>query len=97
MREPTQLWLKFGTILVFLLLSSFGASKPLHLDEMDFPAVAQAASRTGLPIYYRGEGQEHWSGLYHPPLYIYSLAWWFKIFGYGILHSQMLGVTSALM
>ena len=64
---------------------------------MDFPAVAQATSRTGLPIYYRGEGQEHWSGLYHPPLYIYSLAGWFKIFGYGIPQARMFGATCALL
>src|SRR5947207_11412473 len=97
MRERVLVSLEFGVILVFLLLSSFQASKPLHLDEMDFPAVAHATAHTGLPIYYRGEGAEHWSGLYHPPLYIYCLAAWFKIFGYGISQARMFGAACALL
>lgn len=67
----------------FLSTVLFGvaAHKPLHLDNMDFPAAAEATSHSGLPVYYRGEQLSRYEALYHPPLYIYCLATWMKIFG----------------
>ncbi len=75
-----------------LILFAIPAATPLYLDNMDFPAVAKAASETGLPIYYRGEENPRHSGLYHPPLYIYSLAAWFRLWGFGEVQARLFGL-----
>src|SRR3954470_4014375 len=86
-----------GSFLLFLVLAAHQAAKPLHLDNMDFPAVAEATTHSGKPIYYRGEGNPHHSGLYHPPLYIYTLAAWFRLFGSGPAQARMFGALCALL
>src|SRR5207253_9548228 len=60
---------------------SLTAAKPLHLDNTDFPAVAKRTAETGIPVYYQSEDNPSALGLFHPPLYIYSLAAWMRIFG----------------
>jgi hypothetical protein len=86
-----------GAVLLFLVLAAHQAAKPLHLDDMDFPAVAQATAHSGKPIYYRGEENRLHSGLYHPPLYIYTLAAWFRIFSGGPAQARMFGAVCALL
>lgn len=76
-----------------MILFAIPAAKPLYLDNMDFPAVAKAASETGVPIYYRGEENPRHSGLYHPPLYIYCLAAWFRLFGFGEAQARLFGLA----
>lgn len=87
----------FGALLLFLSLAAHQAAKPLHLDDMDFPAVAEATAHSGRPIYYRGEENPLHSGLYHPPLYIYTLAGWFRLFGGGPAQSRMFGALCAIL
>ena len=48
-------WVPIASVLVFLALAAYQGDKPLHLDNMDFPAAAEAVAETGVPIYYRGE------------------------------------------
>lgn len=76
-----------------MILFAIPAAKPLYLDNMDFPAVAKATAETGLPIYYRGEESPRHSGLYHPPLYIYSLAAWFRLWGFGEAQARLFGLA----
>ncbi len=85
------------SIFVFILLAWTQAGKPLQLDNMDFPAVAVATADSGLPVYYRGEESLKALGLYHPPLYIYSLAGWFLLFGANPVTTRMFGVICAII
>src|SRR6516164_3923114 len=78
-----SLFISAACILLFIILFASSAAKPLHLDSIDFAAAAQQTGRSGVPIYYRGEEEPKHSGLYHPPLYIYLLAAWIRIFGFG--------------
>ena len=55
-------WAPLASVILFLALSAYQADKPLHLDNMDFPAAAEAVVDTGWPIYYRGE----WTGRPEP-------------------------------
>jgi len=80
----------------FILLCIIQAGKPLHLDNVDFPAVGKATAISGLPIYYRGEQTPHFSGLYHPPLYIYTLAAWYNLFSFSPTTTRMLGALCAI-
>ncbi|MFY9822094.1 MAG: hypothetical protein WAM82_11980, partial [Thermoanaerobaculia bacterium] len=86
-----------AAVVFFLVLAAHQAAKPLHLDNMDFPAVAETTAKTGKPIYYRGEENRLHSGLYHPPLYIYTLAAWFRLFGSGPAQARMFGALCALL
>jgi hypothetical protein len=86
-----------GAILSFMALAAYQAAKPLHLDNMDFPAVAEATAKSGKPVYYRGEENPRHSGLYHPPLYIYLLAGWFRLFGSGPVQARMFGALCAVL
>lgn len=86
-----------AAIVIFVLLSAIGASKPLHLDNMDFPAVAEQTAQTGIPVYYHGEETPQGLGLYHPPLYIYLLAAWFRVFGSGEAQVRLFGMMCALL
>lgn len=73
------------------------AGQPFHLDNVDFPIAAEAAARTGLPVHYRGEFAPDLTALFHPPLYIYTLAAWFRIFGWGEIPARALGFFCALV
>jgi hypothetical protein len=89
--------LRNAAVLMFLILSALQAARPLHLDNMDFPALAQAISESGIPIYYRGEDNPRHIGIYHPPLYAYTLAAWVKVFGRGAVPVRLFGVICALI
>jgi 4-amino-4-deoxy-L-arabinose transferase-like glycosyltransferase len=74
--------IKIIFISLFIIFVAVQSDKKFVLDEIDFPIVSHATSETGLPIYYRGQDNPNHLGLYHPPLYIYSLAGFVKIFGF---------------
>jgi hypothetical protein len=84
-------------VAAFCIMAFTQAGDPLHLDNFDFPAVAKAVTETGLPIYYRGEDLPQHSGLYHPPLYIYTLAGWFDIFGRSPTAARSLSIFCAVL
>ena len=92
-----SLFMSAACILLFIILFASSAAKPLHLDSIDFAAAAQQTGRSGVPIYYRGEEAPKHSGLYHPPLYIYLLAAWIRVFGSGESQVQLFGMLSALL
>ena len=100
-RGPRGLLIERGLIwfalVVSLMLFSATAGQPFHLDNMDFPAVAKATAETGLPVYYRGEEKPEHLGLYHPPLYIYLLAGWIRLFGFGEVQIRLFGYVCLLV
>ena len=93
----SAVYLQAFIFLVFILLFASAASKPLQLDNMDFPAVAAQTAVSGIPVYYRGEDNPHHLGIYHPPLYIYMLAAWINIFGYGEAQVRMFGMVCVFL
>ena len=96
-RPASTSCLSLGILLLFIVLFAPGASKPLQLDNMDFPAVAAQTAVRGVPVYYRGEQNPQALGIYHPPLYIYLLAAWIRIFGFGETQVRMFGMICALL
>ena len=84
-------------LLLAAILFGMAAHKPLHLDNMDFPAAAAATSQSWLPIYYRGEQAPRYQALYHPPLFIYMLAVWMKAFGTTAESARFFGFTCLLV
>ena len=96
MRKLAPFYLSGAIILLFVTLFAVSASKPLQLDNMDFPAAAEQTAHTGLPIYYRGETNPHAVGLYHPPLYIYLLAAWMRVFGSEPAPVRLFGMVCAI-
>jgi hypothetical protein len=100
-RSPNQRVLLWATLVcmaaVLVVLSSTSLSKPLIMDEMEFPAVARAISETGAPVYYRGETLPRNVGLWHPPLYILSYALWVIGFGSSVTAFRAFGVFTAAL
>lgn len=90
-------WVPVLSIVAFATLSVLQAGEPLHLDNMDFPAAAKATAQTGQPRYYRGEELPTLCSLYHPPLYIYLLAGWFRVFGAGAVQARLFGALCAIL
>jgi len=86
-----------ASLLLAAILFGLAAHKPLHLDNMDFPAVAQATAQSWKPVYYRGEENPAHLGLYHPPLYIYCLAGWMKVYGPSPAAVRYFGFASLLL
>ena len=87
-------WSIIGLFFVLVLVQS---QKKFVLDEIDFPIVSFAASETGLPIYYRGEDTPHHIGIYHPTLYIHSLALFIKLFGFNEGVVRLFGAISVFL
>lgn len=75
-------WANVVIVAIFVILIFSQANKKFALDEVDFPVLAKAISETGVPYHYRGETDPHSLGLWHPPLYAYSLAAFIKVFGF---------------
>lgn len=84
-------------VLLFAFLSLTQTSQPYVIDEAEFPFVAQATAETGKPIYYHGELRPADVGIWHPPLYVYSLAGWMTVFGETTIAVRSFGVFFALL
>ena len=88
---------QFCVIVLFLVLSAIQSGKALHLDDADLPVWAKAVADTGKPIAYRGQDRVHDLFVYHPPLYVYVLGAWIRVFGYGPEEIRMFGALCALV
>jgi hypothetical protein len=84
-------------LVLAVILFAIPAHKPLYLDNVEFPYAAKAAAEKGVPVYYRGEEIPRLSGLYHPPLYIYLLAAWFKFWGFGEAQARWFSFLCVLL
>ena len=90
-------YLKILVVSIFIILVAIQANKSFVLDEIDFPIVAHETSQTLKPIYYRGEGSESHLGIYHPTLYINSLALFIKGFGFSEVSVRVFGAICVLL
>ena len=86
-----------GIVLAFTGLFFQQSSQRYVIDEAEFPLVAKAISETGRPVYYRGEDNPKYVGIWHPPLYTYSLAAWQQLFGSSHSASRAYGLFCALV
>jgi hypothetical protein len=95
LRRARIAWL--ASALAFVVLAALQADKPLNLDAVEFPAMAESLLATGSPAFYRGEqlGVEV-SYPFHPPFYLYSLTAWFAILGSGPAAARMFGALATL-
>ena len=85
------------TILLATILFGLGAAKPLNLDNAEFPPAAEATAKTWTPVYYRGEDMPRRAAVFHPPLYVYTLAAWVKAFGASPASFRYLGFACLLL
>src|SRR5215475_4880878 len=79
------------------IIANPSLGKPLIMDEMEFPAVARAIKETGYPNYYRGETNSSNQGLWHPPLYIATLAAWQLVFGASTVSNRSFGLVNGCL
>jgi Dolichyl-phosphate-mannose-protein mannosyltransferase len=86
-----------GILTVFGLLFFQQAAQLYVIDEAEFPLVAKAIAEEGRPIYYRGEDLPENVGIWHPPLYIYSLGVWQQIVGSSHAAVRAYGLVCALL
>ena len=91
-----------AVIIVIVALASAGlffqqSQQRYVIDEAEFPLVAKAISETGIPQYYRGEDLPENIGIWHPPLYPYTLAIWQQAFGSSHSAVRAYGLFCALL
>jgi 4-amino-4-deoxy-L-arabinose transferase-like glycosyltransferase len=90
--------LAIGAILFASSLLFFQQSGELYvIDEAEFPLVAKAIADTGRPVYYRGEDLPANVGIWHPPLYAYTLGVWVELFGSSHVAVRSFGFACALI
>jgi len=78
-------------IRVVAITKSFGA------EETDFVKPAIAIINTGHPLFYLSEQQPNEMALWHPPMYIYSMAFIFKIFGVSETSARSINIVFSLL
>ncbi|GIW06231.1 MAG: hypothetical protein KatS3mg060_1036 [Dehalococcoidia bacterium] len=74
-------------------------------DEVSFAQMGQAIAETGVPyanvgfmINHKGQiDQQYEYGLWHPPLYLYTLGLTFKLFGVSETNARLLGVATMML
>jgi len=96
-RNRLNSWATVLVIALFIAMVFSQAGKKFALDEVDFPVLAKAISETGMPYHYRGETDPSSLGLWHPPLYAYSLAAFVKVFGFNENTVRAFGMFCTLL
>ncbi|MDP8922383.1 MAG: glycosyltransferase family 39 protein [Chloroflexota bacterium] len=77
-------------------------ARPYVYDDVNFALGGRAVARTGLPYGNQGyllhlfEQREQWA-IWHPPLYVYALGLWMRVFGDGEPATRSLGVLCQLL
>ncbi|MCS6800988.1 MAG: glycosyltransferase family 39 protein [Chloroflexota bacterium] len=74
-------------------------------DEVSFAQMGEAIAQTGIPyanvgfmINHKGRiDQQYEYGLWHPPLYLYTLGLTFKLFGVSETTARLLGVATMML
>jgi hypothetical protein len=65
---------------------------PYVIDEAAFPFAAKGVATNGTPYFYNGETRPTDLGIWHPPLYVYLLGLWIKLFGFGHIQVRGFGI-----
>ncbi len=85
-----------GVVALYVLVFLQQAGQPYTIDEAAFPYGAEGILRHGTPEFYNGETRPTDMGLWHPPLYIYSLAFNILIFGDSPMAVRLYGLFAIL-
>ncbi|MFN8533775.1 MAG: glycosyltransferase family 39 protein [Dehalococcoidia bacterium] len=100
--------LTLGVALVFIVALALVwpmLSRRFVYDEVSFAQMGQAIAETGVPyanvgfmINHKGQiDQQFEYGLWHPPLYLYTLGLTFKLFGVSETNAHLLGVMTMML
>jgi hypothetical protein len=95
-RSTILLYASGAVVFVFFLLFACSAGKPFYLDNVDFISAAERVAYTGLPINYRGENNPPDTGIWYPPLFLYLLAAWIRLFSPAEAPVHMFGMVCAV-
>jgi 4-amino-4-deoxy-L-arabinose transferase-like glycosyltransferase len=104
--SPLVVLLSFGLILAVVLALVWPMLGRRYVyDEVSFAQMGQAIAETGIPyanvgfmINHKGEiDRQYEYGLWHPPLYLYTLGVTFKLFGVSETNARLLGVATMML
>lgn len=85
-------------LLFFIFIVGIQINKPLRGDQDFFAYASHKISQGEKPEFsFGGYGRYVWSALAHPPLYIYSVALFIKLFGYNLLGLKFSGIFFAVL
>jgi len=90
-------YIGIGIVGIFVVLVAVQSSKKFVLDEIDFPTVSLTTSQTGRPVYYHSDQSPQHLGIYHPTMYINSLAAFIRVFGFSEATVRFFGVICILL
>jgi len=87
-----------GMLILFgIIIHIASINKDITAEESDFVNSAKAIEKNGEPRFYRSEQQINELALWHPPMYIYSMALAFKIFGINEIASRSINLIFSLL
>ncbi len=86
-------WVLICGLLAVIFWNLQQIQNPYVIDEAAFPYAAQGVATNGAPFFYNGETRPTDLGIWHPPLYVYLLGTWLKIFGFGHIQVRTFGLT----
>lgn len=82
--------------LVFILMNIQDLNRPYVIDEAAFPYGAKSILENGDPYFYNGETRPQDLALWHPPLYIFSLAMHMVFWGTSNASVRIFGILCAI-
>ncbi len=85
-------WVAVGGVVASFLWIAQQIHDPYVIDEAAFPFAAKGVATNGSPYFYNGETRPTDLGIWHPPLYVYLLGLWIKLFGFGHIQVRGFGI-----
>ena len=85
-------WIAIGGAVALFLWTAQQIQDPYVIDEAAFPFAAKGVATNGTPYFYNGETRPTDLGIWHPPLYVYLLGLWIKLFGFGHIQVRGFGI-----
>lgn len=84
-------------VISYIVIFSQQASQPYTIDEAAFPYGAKGILESGAPYFYNGETRPRDLAMWHPPLYVYTLALNMLLFGESYFAVRVYGAVSVLI
>ncbi len=97
MKKDFLIFLLIALIIFGIFFRIASLNNEFIAEETEFIKAGIAIANTGHPVFYQSEQEQTKLALWHPPMYIYSLAFLFKIFPITEITARSLNIVFSLL